>query len=287
MNWLKDFIRPKIKSIFRKKTSENDEKTLWEKCPSCTQIIYISELKENYFVCPQCDYHLRINALDRLNITFDNSEYENIKIKNVSFDPLKFVDSKKYKERFQEAKKISGDDEACRVAYGSIRGIMTTVVAHSFSFMGGSLGSYVGEAIVTAANKAIESHSPLIIFSSSGGARMQEGAFSLMQLPRTVVGIKKVKDAGLPYISCLCDPCYGGSSASYAMLGDIHIAEPGANIGFAGKRVIEQTIRETLPEKFQTAEYLFKKGYIDMVIHRKNMKEELFKILSLLLKKKI
>ncbi len=283
-NWLSDFIRPKIRSIVGAKDVPDN---LWEKCPSCEAMLYAKDLAENLHVCHQCGHHLKFSVHDRLNLLFDDGAWANVPVPTVPFDPLKFKDKKKYADRIKESQAKTNEKDAIIVAEGKINGLATIIAAFNFDFMGGSMGTAVGEGIVRAAEIAIQKRASLIVIPSSGGARMQEGLLSLMQMPRTTVAVRMVKDAGLPYIVLLTNPTTGGVSASFAMLGDIHIAEPGAMIGFAGKRVIEETIREKLPDDFQTAEYLKEHGMVDMVVARKDLKETLGRILDLLMRRNI
>ena len=282
MSWLSDFVRPKIQALINKKEVPEN---LWDKCPSCEKMIFRKDLEKHLHVCPHCDHHLRLNTALRLQTLFDNHAYELLDIPHVKTDPLKFKDRKKYIDRLKESK---GDgtrgQEAIQVAEGFIEGVNSIVAAFDFTFIGGSMGMYVGEGIVRAAEEAVQRRAPLIIVPASGGARMQEGILSLMQMARTTVAVNMVKAAKLPYIVILTDPTTGGVSASFAMLGDIHIAEPKATIGFTGARVIEQTMRQKLPEGFQTAEYLLEHGMVDMVVHRKELKKTLGRVLKLLLK---
>jgi acetyl-CoA carboxylase carboxyl transferase subunit beta len=279
MNWLKNFVRPKIRALVRK---DNVPDNLWHKCPSCEQMIFHRELTANLYVCTHCNHHMRVSAKDRLDMVFDPDSHQLVELPETIDDPLRFRDKKRYSDRLKETRgKIKATD-AILVAHGKIGGVPAVVAAFDFRFMGGSMGVAVGEGIVTAARLAVLQEAPLIVFPSSGGARMQEGILSLMQMPRTTVAVEELRDAGLPYIVVLTDPTTGGVSASFAMLGDIAIAEPGAIIGFAGTRVIEDTIHETLPEGFQRAEYLFEHGMIDMVVHRRDMRATLSRILDLL-----
>jgi acetyl-CoA carboxylase carboxyl transferase subunit beta len=279
MNWLKNFVRPKIRALVRK---DNVPDNLWHKCPSCEQMIFHRELTANLYVCTHCNHHMRVSAKDRLDMVFDPDSHQLVELPETIDDPLRFRDKKRYSDRLKETRgKIKATD-AILVAHGKIGGVPAVVAAFDFRFMGGSMGVAVGEGIVTAARLAVLQEAPLIVFPSSGGARMQEGILSLMQMPRTTVAVEELRDAGLPYIVVLTDPTTGGVSASFAMLGDIAIAEPGAIIGFAGTRVIEDTIHETLPEGFQRAEYLFEHGMIDMVVHRRDMRAMLTRILDLL-----
>lgn len=280
MNWLTNFIRPRIRSLVEPKEVPDN---LWQKCSACEGMLFHRDLKDNLNVCYHCGYHLRITVKERLELLFDNGLYAKIDLPDVPFDPLKFRDRKRYSDRLREAQSQTGLKDAITLAKGSIGGQNAIVAAFNFSFMGGSMGTAVGEAIVKAAEEAVKSRSALIIIPSSGGARMQESTLSLMQMPRTVIAVEMVKDAKLPYIVFLIDPTTGGVSASFAMLGDIHMAEPGAMIGFAGRRVIEETVRETLPADFQTAEYLLEHGMVDMVVARPQMRETVARVLNLLM----
>jgi len=280
MNWLTSFVRPKIKALIGDKPDVPDN--LWHKCPSCGQMIFHRDLESNLHVCQHCNHHMRLPVVKRLETLFDHSEYKRIELPKVQEDPLKFRDRKRYSERIKEARSKTGEQDAIIVAHGSIGGQSAVVAAFNFNFMGGSMGSAVGEGIVAAAHLAVVQSAPLIIIPASGGARMQESILSLMQMPRTTIAVQELKEAGLPYIVLLTDPTTGGVTASFAMLGDIQIAEPGAQIGFAGRRVIEQTVREVLPEGFQTAEYLHEHGIVDMVVDRADMKVTLARIIDLL-----
>lgn len=280
MNWLTNFIRPKIRSIVgQKDVPEN----LWQKCPSCEGMLFHRDLAENMNVCNHCGHHMKISVKSRLEMLFDNGAYKRIDVPNVPADPLKFKDKKKYSDRLKDAQTKTGEKDAIIVAEGKIGGNPVVIAAFNFDFMGGSMGAAVGEGIVRAAETAVATNSALIAIPASGGARMQEGMVSLIQLPRSVIAVRMVKDAGLPYIVLLTDPTTGGVSASFAMLGDIHMAEPGCMIGFAGKRVIEETIREQLPAGFQTAEYLKDHGMVDMVVPRKDLTETMARVLGLLM----
>ena len=282
MNWLSDFVRPKIKKITTKEIADN----LWTKCPQCGQMLFTKELEKNNFICSSCDHHLRLPLNKRFEMLFDNGDYKLITLPKLQEDPLNFKDSKKYTDRLKSYRKATGSDDAIKVAQGEIGGITCVVAAFDFSFMGGSMGTAVGEGIVKAGEIAMRGTYPLITISASGGARMQEGILSLMQMARTTAAVNMVKEKGLPFISVLTDPTTGGVSASFAMLGDIHIAEKGCVIGFAGARVIEQTIREKLPEGFQRAEYLKEHGMVDIVVRRPELKDELVKVLSILTHRK-
>ncbi len=278
MNWIANFVRPKIRALVNRDVPEN----LWRKCPSCAQMIFHRELEAKNQVCPHCGHHMRIGARKRLSLLFDDGEFSPIELPETPIDPLKFRDRKRYIDRLKDAKASGASKEAILVAHGKLGGMATVIAAFDFSFMGGSMGVAVGEGLIAAAQLAILQEAALIVVPASGGARMQEGVLSLMQLPRTVIAIEDVKRAGLPYIVLLTDPTTGGVTASFAMLGDIAIAEPGAVIGFAGQRVIEETIRETLPEEFQRAEYLLEHGMIDMVVHRHDLRPSLIRLLRLL-----
>jgi acetyl-CoA carboxylase carboxyl transferase subunit beta len=277
MNWISDWALPKISGLFKRDVPEN----LWHKCPACEQMIFRRDLDAALNVCPHCGHHMRISANRRLECTLDEG-FSRIELPRAPADPLRFRDQRRYTDRLKESQAKSAMDDAVAVAHGTIEGQRAVVAAFEFAFMGGSMGAGVGEAIVTAAKLAVLQDAPLIVFTASGGARMQEGAVSLMQMPRTVIATRLVKEAGLPYIVVMCDPTTGGVTASFAMLGDIHIAEPGAMIGFAGARVIEQTVREKLPEGFQRAEYLLEHGILDMVVKRGEMRATLARVIGLL-----
>ena len=277
MNWISDWALPKIQGLFKREAPEN----LWHNCPSCQQMIFHRDLEKALRVCSHCGHHMRLGAAQRLEATLDPG-FSRIELPKAPADPLRFRDQRRYADRLRESQTKVGMDDAVAVAHGTINGQRAVVAAFEFAFMGGSMGAGVGEAIVTAAKLAVLQDAPLIVFTASGGARMQEGAISLMQMPRTVIATRMVKEAGLPFITVLCDPTTGGVTASFAMLGDIQIAEPGAMIGFAGARVIEQTVREKLPEGFQRAEYLLEHGILDMVVKRGEMRETLARVISLL-----
>lgn len=281
MNWLKNIVRPKLKELVggQREIPEN----LWNKCPGCEEMIFHRDLEKNFRVCSHCGYHLRLGSDERLKMLFDNGEFQRIDLPEVSADPLKFRDRRKYTERLKEAQTKTGLKEALTVAYGRMGGLNVVIAALDFSFMGGSMGSGVGEGFITAARLAVVQNASLIVVPSSGGARMQEGILSLMQMARTTIAVEEVKEAGLPYIVVLTDPTTGGVSASFAMLGDVALAETGAVIGFAGARVIEQTIREKLPDGFQRAEYLLEHGMIDMVVRRHNLRNTLIRVIGLLI----
>ena len=280
MNWLKNFVKPKLQKLVGGGKDIPDN--LWHKCLECSQMIFHRDLEKHLHVCQHCGHHMRLPARLRLQMLFDGGEYKTVEVASTVDDPLKFRDRRKYTDRLKEARNATGADDALRVAHGKMGGIGVVIAALDFGFMGGSMGLAVGEGILTAARLAVVQGSALIVVSSSGGARMQEGIQSLMQMPRTTIAIDELREAGLPYIVVLSDPTTGGVSASFAMLGDIAIAEPGAVIGFAGARVIEQTIRETLPEGFQRAEYLLDHGMVDMVVHRHELRDTLIRVLSLL-----
>lgn len=279
MNWLTNFVRPKIQQLVRPKDVPDN---LWVKCPSCEQMVFHRELEKNLQVCSHCGHHMRIGVKKRLELLFDEGKYKRVELPRVVEDPLRFKDLKSYSSRIRDARSKTGEHDAIIVATGTIGGVETVVAAFDFSFMGGSMGMAVGEGIVTAAELAVVQDAPLVVVPASGGARMQEGALSLMQMARTTVAVDKVKEKGLPYVVVLTDPTTGGVTASFAMLGDIHIAEAGALIGFAGARVIESTIRQKLPEGFQSAEYLREHGMVDIVATRQELPKILGNVLSLL-----
>ena len=282
MNWISNYVRPRINSIFsRRETPDN----LWSKCTSCGTMLFHRELSENLNVCSECGHHMPITPRDRFGNLFDGGIFVEIKVPKPIIDPLQFKDQKKYPDRMKSAQKTTGEAEAMLIAEGEMGRTPVVMAAQDFSFMGGSMGMYVGNAIVKAAERAVELKRPLILFSAAGGARMQEGILSLMQMPRTTVAIQMLKEAKLPYIVVLTHPTTGGVTASYAMLGDIHIAEPNALICFAGPRVIEQTIREKLPEGFQRAEYLLDHGMLDRVTSRLEMRDELITVIRILTNK--
>ena len=281
MNWITNSVLPKIKALVQpREVPEN----FWTQCPGCGELIFHRQLEDNLQVCTSCGYHFKLNAKARLKSLFDKDTLTLIELeKQLNSDPLKFRDIKKYSDRLREARTRTSQDDAIVIAEGELNGLEMVAAVFSFEFMGGSMGIAVGNAILKAAELAVSKKAPLIIFPSSGGARMQEGILSLMQLPRTVIATQMVKEAGLPLIVVLTNPTTGGVTASFAMLGDIHIAEPGAIIGFAGQRVITETIREKLPEGFQCAEHLLDHGMVDMVVSRLQIKEKLSSILSILM----
>ncbi len=281
MNWISNYVRPKINSIFsRRETPDN----LWSKCDSCGTMLFHRELKDAQNVCPNCDHHMHISPRERFKHLFDGGLFTEVEVPKPIVDPLHFRDQKKYPDRVKIAQKSTGEEDAMLVATGEIQRTPFVLAGQNFKFMGGSMGMFVGNAIVAAANEAIARKCPLVIFTAAGGARMQEGILSLMQMPRTTVAVDMVKEAGLPFIVVLTHPTTGGVTASFAMLGDVHLAEPNALIGFAGARVIEQTIRESLPEGFQRAEYLLDHGMIDRVVARKDIREELVTICRMLMR---
>ena len=280
MNWLTRLTPPGIKDIFSKRDTPDN---LWIKCPKSNEMVFSADLPGLLHVTP-AGHHLRIGPQMRMEYTFDNQTYNEINIPEVAKDPLKFKDDQKYSDRLKKARAKTGDQDAMTIGVGQIHGIDTVVLVQNFAFMGGSLGMAAGEGFITAAEHAISNNLPLVVFTAAGGARMQEGALSLMQMPRTTIAVQKLREASLPYITVLCDPTTGGVTASYAMLGDIQLAEPDALICFAGPRVIEETIREKLPDGFQRAEFLEEKGMIDRVVNRNDMRHTLANILSVLLK---
>jgi acetyl-CoA carboxylase carboxyl transferase subunit beta len=279
MSWL-DKIPQKIQHVVGKVQKRNIPEGLWSKCEACQSVLYKTDLEVNAEVCPQCDHHNRISARTRIKLLLDKGEQVEVGANVAPIDSLKFQDSKKYTERIKEAQKTVKEIDALIVMQGAILDMPVVVAAFEFKFMGGSMGSVVGERFVRGVNAAIDNRSPFICIAASGGARMQEGLLSLMQMAKTSAALTKLSEAGLPFISILTDPTMGGVSASFAMLGDIIIAEPNALIGFAGPRVIEQTVRETLPDGFQRAEFLLEHGAIDMIVDRREMREKLHNLLS-------
>jgi acetyl-CoA carboxylase carboxyl transferase subunit beta len=279
VNWLTNVVLPKIRAVVAKREVPDN---LWDKCPSCGQMLFHRELDANLHVCTNCGHHLRLPPLQRLALLFDDGNGTAIDVPKTVQDPLKFRDRRRYAERLKEAQAKSGGRDAALVAHGTIGGHDAVAVVFDFAFLGGSMGVAVGEALVAAALLAVERNAALVVVPSSGGARMQEGILSLMQMPRTTLAVEMVKEQGLPYVVVLADPTTGGVSASFAMLGDVTLAEPGAVIGFAGARVIEETIRETLPKGFQRAEYLLEHGMVDMVVPRRELKATLARVLDLL-----
>lgn len=284
MNWFKKIVPPGLKKIFSKRSST---KELWLKCNNCEAMLFHKDAKENLYVCNECDNHMRISAKERFNQLLDQGSIKYIEDPIVPIDPLKFRDEKKYIDRLKESKKKTKIADSVVIGYGSINKINVTLAVHDFQFMGGSLGMAAGESIIKAIKHSLDNHCPFILCASSGGARMQEGILSLMQMPRTTIMIQALREKRIPYIVLLTNPTTGGVTASYAMLGDIHIAEPNALIGFAGPRVIENTIKENLPDGFQKSEYLLDHGMIDMVSHRKDLKNNITSILEILMNNEI
>jgi acetyl-CoA carboxylase carboxyl transferase subunit beta len=282
VNWIKNFVRPKIRSILGDKKDTPDN--MWVKCPETGQMVFYRDLEANLFVIPDSGVHMRMAPDVRLKLMFDDKTWSEVDLPKVGIDPLKFRDQRKYTDRLKEARQKTGRDDAIVTGAGTLDSIDVVITVQDFSFMGGSLGMAAGDAIIASMQEAVRRKCPYIIFVASGGARMQEGILSLMQLPRTTVAVRELRGAGCPYIVVLTNPTTGGVSASYAMLGDVHIAEPGALIGFAGQRVIEQTIREKLPEGFQRAEYLKDHGMIDMVVERKDMRRTISRLVRLMTK---
>jgi acetyl-CoA carboxylase carboxyl transferase subunit beta len=279
MNWIVNVVPPKVRSFLRRETPEN----LWVKCPESGELVFHKDLEANLFVVPGSGYHMRLSPKLRLDNLFDNASYEELPTPEVPLDPLKFRDVKRYTDRLKEYRAKTGAPDAVKLAFGQLEGMNVLAAVQDFDFLGGSLGMAAGEAIITGMMTAIERRTPFIMFTASGGARMQEGIFSLMQMPRTTIAVQRLRAARLPYIVVLTNPTTGGVTASYAMLGDVHVAEPGAVIGFAGARVIEQTIRERLPEGFQRAEYLEAHGMVDMVVNRQDMRATLARLCALLM----
>ncbi|GGB40379.1 acetyl-coenzyme A carboxylase carboxyl transferase subunit beta [Roseibium aquae] len=284
MNWINSIVRPKIRDLLTKREVPEN---LWIKCPETGEMVFHRDLEANLWVVPSSGHHMRIPAKKRLEIFFDDGHYERIETPDVQADPLKFRDTKRYTDRLKENRSKTNEKDAVYVASGRVNGADMTAAVQDFAFMGGSLGMAAGEAILTGMTRAVDNKTPFVLFAASGGARMQEGILSLMQMPRTTVGVQMLREAGLPYIVVLTNPTTGGVSASYAMLGDVHIAEPGAQIGFAGRRVIEQTIREKLPEGFQSAEYLLEHGMVDMVVTRHQLKDTIARICGILMKREV
>ena len=279
MNWISNYVRPKINSLFsRREVPDN----LWTKCSECGTMLFHRELAENLNVCSSCDHHMAISPRDRFSTLFDGGIFTDVKVPEAVLDPLHFRDQKRYPDRLKAAQKATGEKDAMLVAEGELARQKVIVAAQDFAFMAGSMSIHVGSAILAAAEHAVKLKAPLVLFSAAGGARMQEGILALMQMPRTTVAVQMLKEAGLPYVVVLTHPTTGGVTASYAMLGDVQIAEPNALIGFAGARVIEQTIREKLPEGFQRAEYLLDHGMLDRVTHRKKLRDELITVLRML-----
>ncbi|QJD70940.1 acetyl-CoA carboxylase, carboxyltransferase subunit beta [Marinobacterium sp. LSUCC0821] len=276
-NWLEKIVPSLARNDAKKRNSVPEG--LWEKCPKCESVLYKPELEKTLFVCPKCDHHLRIGARQRLNYFLDAGSTQEIAANIEPIDRLKFKDSKKYKDRLTAAQRDTGEKDALVAMKGTLEGMPVAAVAFEFRFMGGSMGTVVGERFVRAAEVSLAEGIPLVCFSASGGARMQEALFSLMQMARTSAVLEEMRVQGIPFISVLTDPVYGGVSASLAMLGDLNVAEPRALVGFAGPRVIEQTVREKLPEGFQRSEFLLEHGQVDMIIERGELRERLGKIL--------
>lgn len=281
MNWINNVVRPKIRSFLNKReTPEN----LWVKDPESGEMVFYRDLEMNQWVMPNSGYHMKIKGRDRLAGFFDGAAMEDIPLPSVAQDPLKFRDSKRYVDRLKESRIKTGTEDAVLVAVGKLYGLDVTAAVQDFDFMGGSLGMAAGSAVIAGLETAEKRRTPFVLFVSSGGARMQEGILSLMQMPRTTVAVLRLREAGLPFIVVFTNPTTGGVTASYAMLGDVHLAEPGALIGFAGPRVIEQTIREKLPKGFQRSEYLFEHGMVDAVVHRHNMRSTIGNLISIFTK---
>jgi acetyl-CoA carboxylase carboxyl transferase subunit beta len=282
MNWIKNFVRPKIRGLLgnKRETPEN----MWVKCPETGQMVFYRDLENNQFVIPGSGYHMRMAPDIRLKSMFDGSSYETIPLPQVPLDPLKFRDERRYTDRLKEARQKTGGEDAILTGSGTLDGLPIVMTVQDFAFMGGSLGMAAGEGLIISMRAAVQNKCPYVLFASSGGARMQEGILSLMQLPRTTIAVRELREEKLPYLVVLTNPTTGGVTASYAMLGDVHIAEPGALIGFAGPRVIEQTIREKLPEGFQRAEYLQEHGMVDMVVHRHQLRDTVSRVVRILTK---
>jgi acetyl-CoA carboxylase carboxyl transferase subunit beta len=280
MNWISEVVRPRIKTLFKRASPEN----LWIKCPDSGQMVFHKDVEANGFVIPGSDHHMRVTAPDRLRLTFDEGKWLDVALPEVAIDPLKFRDEKKYVDRLKDARAKTGAVDAFKVGLGRVQGLPMTIAVQDFHFIGGTIGMAAGEAFIRGAETAIEKNTPYTVFAASGGMRMQEGILSLMQMPRTTIAVRRLRAAGLPYFVVLTNPTTGGVTASYAMLGDVHIAEPGALIGFAGPRVIEQTVREKLPDGFQRAEYLRDHGMVDMVVHRHEIPATLARLGRLLMK---
>jgi acetyl-CoA carboxylase carboxyl transferase subunit beta len=280
MNWISEVVRPKIKTLFKRESPDN----LWIKCPDTGQVVFHKDVEANQWVIPGSNHHMRLSAAQRLGLMFDGGTWLDVPLPEAPIDPLKFRDEKRYVDRLKDARAKTGQQDAFKIGFGRVDELPMTIAVQDFGFMGGSLGMAAGEAFVKGTETALEKRTPFVLFAGSGGARMQEGILSLMQMPRTTVGIRRLRDAKLPYIVVLTNPTTGGVTASYAMLGDVHLAEPGALIGFAGPRVIEQTIREKLPDGFQRAEYLKDHGMVDMVVHRHDIKSTVARLSRLFTK---
>ncbi|MBX9934079.1 MAG: acetyl-CoA carboxylase, carboxyltransferase subunit beta [Methylobacterium sp.] len=279
MNWISEVVRPRIKTLFKRETPEN----LWVKCPDTGQMVFHKEVEGNHWVIPGSEHHLKMSAQARLKMMFDEGTWIDVPLPEVTADPLKFRDEKRYADRLKEARTKTGMVDAFKIGFGRVGSLPMTLAVQDFAFMAGSLGMAAGEAFIRGAETALDKRTPYVLFSASGGARMQEGILSLMQMPRTTVAIRRLNAAKLPYIVVLTNPTTGGVTASFAMLGDVHLAEPGALICFAGPRVIEQTIREKLPDGFQRSEYLLARGMIDQVVHRHALKETIVRLCGLLM----
>ncbi len=284
MNWITDYVRPTLRALVGAKNEVPD--ALWSKCPSCEQMLFLKDLNENNHVCGYCDHHLKMTPQERFKSLFDDQHYTVHAAPKGLVDPLKFKDTKRYTDRLKQYRAKTNHDDVISIAQGTVQGNSLVVCAFDFAFMGGSMGTAVGEAFIHAAELALKNNCALLVIPASGGARMQEGMFSLMQMPRTTVAVQLLKEARLPYIVLLSNPTTGGVSASFAMLGDVTLAEPKCTIGFAGRRVIEETIKQKLPDNFQTAEYLHERGMVDRVVHRHKLKSDLGRLLSLLQKRK-
>ncbi|MEM9724419.1 MAG: acetyl-CoA carboxylase, carboxyltransferase subunit beta [Pseudomonadota bacterium] len=280
MNWINNVALPKFNSFFQRRDMPEN---LWRKCDACEQMVFHRDLKSHLYVCPYCGNHMRISPQERLASLYDFGGYTLVETPEPVADPLSFRDEKRYVDRLREARRTTGEKEAVTVAHGPLGEVDTVVAIQNFAFMGGSMGMAVGDALLTAAETAVDRKAPLVVFTAAGGARMQEGILSLMQMPRSTIAVQMVREAGLPYITVITHPTTGGVTASYAMLGDLQIAEPGALICFAGPRVIEQTIREKLPEGFQRSEYLLEHGMLDMVVDRRALREKLVRVLRMLM----
>ena len=280
MNWLTSVVRPKIRSLLKRETPEN----MWIKCPETGQLVFYKDVEANQFVIPSSNYHMRMGATARLKSMFDGEKWLDIGVAEAPVDPLKFRDERRYSDRLKDARTKTGLNDAIKLGFGKLEGVPVVIGVQDFDFMGGSLGMAAGEAVIKGLQTAAEKGTPFIMFAASGGARMQEGILALMQLPRTTVAVEMLREAKKPYLVVLTNPTTGGVTASYAMLGDVHLAEPGALIGFAGPRVIEQTIREKLPEGFQRGEYLKEHGMIDLVVHRHELRPTLARLCRVLTK---
>ncbi|HEY8382258.1 MAG TPA: acetyl-CoA carboxylase, carboxyltransferase subunit beta [Microvirga sp.] len=280
MNWISEVVRPKIKTLFKRETPDNS----WIKCPESGQVVFHKDVEANQWVIPGSNHHMRLSGTQRLKLMFDGGTWIDVPLPEVAPDPLKFRDSKRYVDRLKDARAQTGMQDAFKIGFGRVEDLPMTIAVQDLGFITGSLGTAAGEAFVRGAETAVEKRTPYVVFTASGGARMQEGILSLMQMPRTTVAVRRLKDAKLPYFVVLTNPTTGGVTASYAMLGDVHLAEPGALIGFAGPRVIEQTIREKLPDGFQRSEYLKDHGMVDMVVHRHELKATIARLARLFTK---